>query len=1455
MAYPKRLIEVDLPIARISAHARREKSIRHGHISTLHIWWARRPLAACRAVICASLWPDPEDLTVWLQTAENAGSEGAMGPEIRAPRGCKPSEGVLIRPRRFLDEARKRMRQWAERHAGHKGISEESFSHLVAIQKDPGLLDDPVELRRVLLDFIADFANWDNSTDSAFLETARALTQAAHEALGGEPGSRPLVVDPFAGGGSIPLEALRVGADAFASDLNPVAVLLNKVVLEYIPKHGQKLADEVRKWGRWVKEQAEKELAEFYPCLPAGRRRTPPAPTPGTFYAYVLKCADGCFYKGHTDNLQRRFRQHENGEVDYSSARLPVELWYYETFRTREGAVTREKYFKSGSGREWLAKKYEEIEERPIAYLWARTILSEAPDAGEIPVEVPLMRSLWLAKKAGRKRALRWVRLPAGEAGDAQGKVKTKTIEVTYVEDGQPVAKRVKRPLLEIFEPKKESDVEGGTVARGSATCPVTGYTTKVDSVRAQLKQRRGGAADARLFAVVTTRDHETGRFYRLPTKADQAAFDAAAAELERRERADGTERSQKGRAAGRRSAAAGAEGTANRRSLVPDEVISLNELRRISVPIYGMERWGDLFSPRQALALTTLARLVRDVAARCLHPAAIPTEPVADDIDIRASGDAAKSGLAKRLIEAAEAMFIKNDAESALLPLCAAVDRMAKDVYGVSGRSAYQRFVHDRMELITRAAFNGTGILNMNFAINPIHDDKGREIEPHVRDTNGIGFYSFQQVLYHIVRCKLAHECEIPAVLRDSGRGSGQIRMGNGSLYLPFDAIALGLLVALLAEVDLQQELRGSIFESVAWKGVPLIKLSGKTERALAISRGEDAAGAENAFSGPPAEFSIPDGPVDGLAEAVATCLALALGRQADATSSLCRWHLTGEKHAATFGRQALGMVWDFSEVPVLSDMTGGFPGALEWVEKVLSANAATSSVAGHIEQASATVHPLPDDAAAAFVTDPPYYDAVPYAYLSDFFYVWMRRTLDDVHPALFGDTGVPKDAEIVVDRPHKLSQSTKGIAFYERELTRAFAEGRRVLAPAGVGTIVFASKTTAALEAIWKAVIDAGFVVTGSWPIDTEMETRVAAQGQARLGSSVHIACRPRENPDGSVREDMGNWRDVLAELPKRIHAWMPRLAAEGVVGADAIFACLGPALEIFSRYSRVEKASGEVVTLGEYLEQVWAAVSKEALSMLFADADASGLEPDARLTAMWLWTGLAGRQALGAGKRLTAESAEGRGEKKKRQSEDDEPSDDDDDDQGAPGNTNSPRTSASSAVKSGYVLEYDAARKIAQGLGAHLDKLPTVVEVKSDKARLLGVAERTRHLFGKDAEAEQPRGRRRKKSPQLSLFAELEAAEEAAGGSWAVPAGRQGGVSGPSLGATVLDRIHQAMILFASGRGEALKRFLVEDGAGADARFWKLAQSLSALYPAGSDEKRWVDGVLGRKKGLGL
>ena len=341
------------------------------------------------------------------------------------------------------------------------------------------------------------------------------------------------------------------------------------------------------------------------------------------------------------------------------------------------------------------------------------------------------------------------------------------------------------------------------------------------------------------------------------------------------------------------------------------------------------------------------------------------------------------------------------------------------------------------------------------------------------------------------------------------------------------------------------------------------------------------------------------------------------------------------------------------------------------------------------------------------------------------------------------------------------------------------------------------------------------AGWTVTCSWPLDTEMQNRTQAQESASLQSSVHIVCRPRRGLDDESLAEIGDWRDVLQELPRRIHQWMPRLAEEGVVGADAIFACLGPALEIFSRYSRVEKASGQAITLREYLEQVWAAVAKEALAMVFQGADASGFEEDARLTAMWLWTLFAGET--------------GNGEPSVEEPSEDEESEE------------------AGSTQSGYALEYDTARKIAQGLGAHLEALTSVVEIKGEIARLLPVAERTRKLFGKD-EAQAPVSTRKNKTAQLQLgfVEELEQAEEA--GNW-------GGKGAPTLGATVLDRIHQCMILFAAGRGEALRRFLVDEGVGKDERFWRLAQVLSYLYPKTSDEKRWIDGVLARKKGLGF
>ena len=266
MILPKRLIEVDLPIKAISGYAQREKNVRQGHISNLHIWWARRPLAACRAVECAALWLDPAD--------------------DACPQSFRDATALILCD--FAEQVRNDPKL--------AGLCQPHWTHWVRTTPSTLRGNDPAcwaNIRYGLLDFIADFSNWDASVLPAFLETAGLITQISHQCISnpewkfdisiGKRSSKslksvietlkqlvnglqnPLIVDPFAGGGAIPLEALRIGADAFASDLNPIAVLLNKVILEYIPRFGHVLIEEIQNWGKWLKKQAEVEMSVYYP--------------------------------------------------------------------------------------------------------------------------------------------------------------------------------------------------------------------------------------------------------------------------------------------------------------------------------------------------------------------------------------------------------------------------------------------------------------------------------------------------------------------------------------------------------------------------------------------------------------------------------------------------------------------------------------------------------------------------------------------------------------------------------------------------------------------------------------------------------------------------------------------------------------------------------------------------------------------------------------------------------------------------------------------------------------------------------------------------------------------------------------------------------------------------------------------------------------------------------------
>jgi hypothetical protein len=913
------------------------------------------------------------------------------------------------------------------------------------VQGQPRQTD--LALRAELLRFIADFSKPANSSKRVYLDAARGLVRAAH---GDEP---PLVVDSFAGGGSIPMEALRLGCDAFASDLNPVASLTLKALLEDIPRSGSKLAEELQRVGAAACTAAEEELRQFYP--PAS-----------------------------------------NGE-------------------------------------------------RPIVYLWARTIVCDHCGA-----EIPLVRSFWLSKKANRKRTLRYHVVKSGK--------KTANIE------------------FEVFTPKDDSDVLPGTVSRAKATCLCCHLVTAPERVRLQLVTQHGGASPgfdaqgrrtggARLLAIVIKRDGASGREYRIPTDTDyKGVWQAQKRLLELGGREDGE-------------------------STIPTEDLSYDEIRRISVPLYGATKWHHLFTRRQCLAIV-----------------------------------------------------------------------------------AYQR----------------------------------------------------------------------------------------------------------------------------AAKAL---------EMSLACRR----------------------------------LLALALDRLVMVLSAHCRWKATGESLIDMFGRHAIGIVWDFAE---------GTPGIGEdnlfagWIDQYCRfiRHVENSYDFGQVMTADACHHPLGDHACDVWFTDPPYYDSIPYAHLSDCFYVWLRKAgVQDLMPADFSAPTTPKDNECVVDRPHSLSKSKKDAAFFERCIGLAAKEGRRITSDDGAGCIVFAHKTTEGWEALLSGIIAAGWRITASWPIATELASRLNARDTASLATSVHLVCRPRP-----VNSDVGDWAEVLHELPRRVGDWIERLQTEGVRGADLVFACIGPAIEVYSRYRRVEDAEGREIPLGGdptatepykrgFLAYVWETVGRLALEQVLGTAEAQArnggagaLEEDSRLTALFLWT-LQSTEAAANGPSTGG---------------DDEPDEEGDEEE-------KPKKK-----KAGFTLIYDVARRFAQPLGIHLDKWEgRIIETEKGVVRLLPVAERSKQLFGEaDASAIAHRIERDVKASLNYTFAfmlDVGAAPEikSRGRGRAKTSSGAASAEAPSpRTATTLDRLHAAMLLQVGGQANGLRALLREETQrGPD--FLRLANALSALYPKDSEEKRLLDATL--------
>jgi len=342
--------------------------------------------------------------------------------------------------------------------------------------------------------------------------------------------------------------------------------------------------------------------------------------------------------------------------------------------------------------------------------------------------------------------------------------------------------------------------------------------------------------------------------------------------------------------------------------------------------------------------------------------------------------------------------------------------------------------------------------------------------------------------------------------------------------------------------------------------------------------------------------------------AEAVATYLALATDKSADYNSSICGWISGGETLRSTFGRQAIPMVWDYCEANTLGEATGSFLSVIGQMHKALGLAPAISK--GDIRQFDAQ---RVDISGRVVSTDPPYYDNIGYADLSDFFYVWLRRSARQIFPGLFATLAVPK-AEELVATPYRHGGIDEAEKFFLDGMTMAMhnvAEKANVAFPV---TIYYAFKQSDTQEAgtastgwetFIQAVISAGFAICGTWPMRTEREGRSIGIGTNALASSIILVCRRRPDDAPSIsRKDF--LRELKLELADALEAM---LGGEGgaspIAPVDLAQAAIGPGMAVFSRYASVLEANGEAMSVHTALTLINKQVD-EALGGENFDAD---------------------------------------------------------------------------------------------------------------------------------------------------------------------------------------------------------------------------------------------------------
>lgn len=970
-----------LPVKEISAESVRDKSIRHGHISTLHLWWARRPLPVCRAVVFASLVPDPLD--------------------IHCPAAFKEAVATLLGP---------------QHNPGDPYLPYHNIPFTAAI--------DPMEdnLRNRLLLFMGKFSEkflenerngkktdakdllspwslikWDNKNNESILNKARKLIWVAHDPInntlanfeqyyqaikkaedalyaipdrnnpsalraaplskrsGGQEAKErlkeaidafqarmPSVFDPFAGGGAIPLEAARLGCRSYGNDINPVAHIVQKCSLEFPQKYGKPIIYSPTEFLRlYGSAELEKITSTHDPNAPS----------------QIL----------------------EDGKM--VGVRIPNRLSFDVSFYAK-------KLLQQAEAEIGYLYPPDEQGNKPVAYYWARVGTCNNPSCR---AEVPLLREFYLVNKPDKKIYLEPI------------------IDGKNIEFKVAIGKHGLEPW----------------VKNKNLCCPICHNVTSKNELKQQFIE---GRVTERLIAVIS--ESSTTKTYREPLLAEQQI-------LQQIPTADS-----------------------------PQEPITPNDSRNLWLTLWGVTKWGQMFSPRQLVLMQTLTRSLASLSLGERLVRGTDRTP-------------------KEKIELAR-RFRKNPTASEAI-LWEALRNRKLAGYKFRRQHPIQGFIVDFYCHEARLVVEVDG---------PIHEEQ-RE---------------YDQARQAIIEAE-----------------------GNRFHRIPSEAV--------------EQMLPRVLANLTKTIPTPIPPLAGEGQ------------GGENYL------------------RAIKTYLAILVDRVAIANTAFGRYDVTRENNQHPFSRQAVALVFDYPESNPFCTSSGSAYNQLDWLTRYIESESSVPFYTLCHNASSGDVSQFAPKSLDAVVTDPPYYDAIAYADLSDFFYVWLKRTLGDVYPMAFAFPQTPKSEECTALKHHHAGSESKATQHFEHKLWQIFDAIEKQTS--GVVSIMFAHQSTAAWTTLCNSILRARMNITGSWAMDTEMGNRMIALDTAALASSVTVCCRPAQ------QSGYGEFSEVKRAIEAKVREEVKSLYKLGFRGPDLLTACFGQAVSEFGRYKMVEKADGTEVTVAELLE----------------------------------------------------------------------------------------------------------------------------------------------------------------------------------------------------------------------------------------------------------------------------